>query len=432
MRALTLLLALMLLASPALAQTAPVPAYWQMPLTAGDAACFQNSGSGTALRDSSVAGCSFMFPAPNPIAISGYEVNIQNSSTTWQTLYQSLHGAQKIWNGAQVAIVNPVGSTNLETDAINFQVANYAVHSTGVGNAVGVRGDVYTLTDGGFTWWANPGFSDTLTGTCASCGARDLELMEVDVGIKSANTTWHGIVFTGSTTVNPAAATAVSAGCLAGAVNATTGVCVAQYNPAPFVVPSGVTTTGLLLGSVAQAVGGSVVSQPSQIIEQDWIDSTGTGQAATQQVQVAAPPYLSLSSTGTSGYGLAVTGTGGITTVVLSRQDTVTGAGENIFDIYGIGKNTAGANKQYTQIRSVGVVTTAGTEMGRFQLFAMNNAGVLTEYLRITGGATGAVATQNGATMTAASYSAGASAGVSCTGTPTASFASVGGIVTHC
>jgi hypothetical protein len=64
--------------------------------------------------------------------------------------------------------------------------------------------------------------------------------------------------------------------------------------------------------------------------------------------------------------------------------------------------------------------------------FEVNSAGGTNE-LAITTNATGSLATvTTSGSLSAASYKAGSTTGASCSGAPSSSFATVGGLVTHC
>lgn len=322
----------------------------------------------------------------SPILVSGFNLNIQNSSTSFDTLYHSLHAGFTTFNGLQVALVNPLGSTVSETDPFNLQLANYAVHVGGnppQGNAVGYRGDVYTLTDGGFTWWSNPGLSDSLTSSCAGCGARDLEYAEVDVGIKSSSTTFHGLVFTGSSTANPAAASAVHASSLSGGTDSTTGLSLAQYNPAPFIVDSGVTTVAYSVGSLAHPAA-SVTLSPSEQISFSFVDNAGVGQSAIQEVLPTSASAVSmLFKSASTPFGLSVSGTGAPTNLTVARTDASLTDGANVGSIFATAPNGSGTTENWSQINTVALTTGAGVETGEMRWF-LNNAGSLVSYMTLT------------------------------------------------
>jgi hypothetical protein len=296
-----------------------------------------------------------------------------------------------------IAISTPGSTTTGVNGLAGYVVGNVALGSGGTtASPVALFGTGIANANGAYVWGINTLLTDN-TSQVVSAGTGRQLWNELDFNVTSSNTTVRGLMLTGASIAQPALAVGIEVRPLGAASKWTSA----------YATQDGAAINGLALG--AQGLG--VPSSPSQLLAMAWSASDGTVYNHTLQ---SAAGSMTLDSTALAGTGNFVLKKGGFRTLdggsqsglVLGQQNS-TGFLSDSQSLH-FGYSNAGGAAFNHSFKATGVdgvlnlMTSGAPPSGSFNLPA------------------------------GARYMVNGVAGVNCSGVPTASHATVGGITTVC
>lgn len=343
------------------------------------------------ITDNKTAGITADGAALTALSNATYTANqiYRMTTTTPANIYDAVRG---------VAVATP-GTANEGIAA----VAGYAIGLTAQGspgsgaNPVALFGVGVAAANNGWAWGLNTVLTDTTTAGVASSGTGRQLWNELDFNVTSASTVVRGLILTGASLVTPTLSVGVTVAPLG----------VGHPWTAGYASMDGAAVTGMALG----AQGLAVPNSPSQLLIMNWSDGAGTSYNHNFQ---AAAGNMTMDSTGLPGTGNFVLNKGGFRT---KDAGSVSGLVLGQQNATGVLSDSQSLHFQFTNASSVA-----------FNLaFKVTAADGVLNLLASAGAPTGGINIPAGAR-----YIVGGVVGVNCSGVPTASHATVGGITTVC
>ena len=429
-----------------------------------------------------------------PITATGATGTFQtDASVAANTIYGSggaVCSGCVVYDALRSVAEQPSGSTVTAVNAIAGYIANHSANTNGGqnSNAVALFGAYYSDADNSTTWGINTTGQDSNTYAIGSGIGRKLVGYEIDLSIVNPLSTANGISILGSSLVQPSYAQGFVVGSLS--VQDPT---VAKWTHS-FVSSSGVSNEAFYAGAMA-TTGSNVASQPITIVYRngasvyetysiqanaggslsingsDTNPIVGTngklyggqgaivGPVSTSGTNVASQPitldYFN-SAAAAETYSISVNALGGMS---INGSDASPSLGTNGLIVAGLGAlinpvsasgtnvasrpltfdyfNGSGVAENYAiSVNTVGGMSINGSDAN--PSIGVNGVMVATKGFNagtgggsVFGAATGG-ALAPGTINVATGYYVNNVTGLACSGTPTSSFASVGGIVTHC
>jgi hypothetical protein len=321
-----------------------------------------------------------------------------SAASTAQSIYQmTTPAAATIYSTLEGVTILPPGSNSEGVNGIGtFVLNNNPAGAPGLaGNGVGLFSVGIAAVNDAHTWGLNTLLQDSTSPVVSGGTGREL-WNELDFNVTSTSTVVRGLVLTGASLAEPTLSLGVEIRPLG----------VGKRWSAAFVSQNGAAVAGLTLGTQIA----SAPNSPSQLLMFNWTSSAGTSFNHNIHSEVGD---LIIDSTGIPATGNLILKKGGYKTV-----DNGAPAGLVLGTTGATGSASTSQEILFTWTNSGGAAFTMGLQAGTDGLLhVLTNGGPTTGGIDLPVGA---------------KYSINGVVGVTCSGTPTAAYTSVGGIVTQC